>query len=99
MPPVRLVHISGVGNNAHSPLLLAEATQLDFARSSFGDEDWSKETDDVQTGFNDFVAGWLSQMASDKSNVVGVALQTTDPSSGVFFSSYCHHIDTSDMCD
>ncbi|PVF91370.1 hypothetical protein CPB86DRAFT_770749 [Serendipita vermifera] len=59
----------------------SHASELDWSRSSFGGEDWSKETEAIQQSFKEFVKGWLKQMADGRKTVVGVALQTNDPRS------------------
>ncbi|KDQ53520.1 hypothetical protein JAAARDRAFT_183032 [Jaapia argillacea MUCL 33604] len=59
----------------------SQATELDMDRSSFGTEVWSSETDTIQQDFKDFVQGWITQMADGDKTIIGVALQTSNPSS------------------
>ncbi|KDQ56882.1 hypothetical protein JAAARDRAFT_79271 [Jaapia argillacea MUCL 33604] len=59
----------------------SQATELDMVRSSFGTEVWSQETDAIQQDFKDFVQGWITQMVDGDKTIIGVALQTSDPSS------------------
>jgi len=60
----------------------SEAYNYDPAMSHFGGEDWSKENYVVRSSFATLVNRWLSLMAAQDKTLLGISLQTSEPSTG-----------------
>lgn len=63
--------------------MYAAAAVYDKSLSSFGTIDWSKETDTVRGSFATLVDGWFNRMTAQGKTLLGISLQTKDPSTGM----------------
>ncbi|KAB2569531.1 hypothetical protein DBV05_g11796 [Lasiodiplodia theobromae] len=60
---------------------VSQATTWDRKNSYFKDEDWQNQSTDVQGRFEDFIRGWLQQMADGERTVIGVSIEAHRPDS------------------
>ncbi|KAL1967188.1 hypothetical protein VTN77DRAFT_3479 [Rasamsonia byssochlamydoides] len=53
----------------------SSTTKYEPSLSSFGNEDWSKETAEARASFDDFISKWLLAMSEKGCNILGISMQ------------------------